>query len=207
MRAACMRFDRVPTRTTIPDPPPLTASIRGWCDSANPESLSAAITPTVPWSGTGNVRGNLPVIAVTVPSCAHAWRASVAMVPSRSLPHPHSPEPDCRNHDNCIVPFRPICGVLGSHGKSSILTPLLRHMVAAMPDDLPGLRDKALLLVEVAFRRRERVGLRVRDIQIGDAGLLATLRRSKTDQEGASLTKGIPVGTSDATCATCALEA
>jgi len=82
-------------------------------------------------------------------------------------------------------------------------------MVAAMPDDLPGLRDKALLLVEVvgAFRRRERVDLRVRDIQIGDAGLLATLRRSKTDQEGASLTKGIPVGTNDATCATCALEA
>jgi hypothetical protein len=51
------------------------------------------------------------------------------------------------------------------------------------------------------------VGLQVRDIQIGDAGLIVTLRRSKTDQEGASFTKGIPVGTSDATCPKYALEA
>jgi integrase len=51
------------------------------------------------------------------------------------------------------------------------------------------------------------VGLQVRDIQIGDVGLIVTLRRSKTDQEGASFTKGIPVGTSDATCPKYALEA
>jgi hypothetical protein len=34
-----------------------------------------------------------------------------------------------------------------------------------------------------------------------------TLRRSKTYQEGASFTKGIPVGTRDGTCPKCALEA
>jgi integrase len=38
-------------------------------------------------------------------------------------------------------------------------------------------------------------------------GRSRTLRRSKTDQEGASFTKGIPVGTSDASCPKCALEA
>jgi integrase len=51
------------------------------------------------------------------------------------------------------------------------------------------------------------VSLHVRDIQIEDVGLIVTLRRSKTDQEGASFTKGIPVGTSTTTCPKCALEA
>jgi len=32
-----------------------------------------------------------------------------------------------------------------------------------------------------AFRRSEIVGLQVRDIQIGDAGLIVTSRRSKTE--------------------------
>jgi site-specific recombinase XerD len=97
---------------------------------------------------------------------------------------------------------------IAPNGKSRILTPLLRQMVRALPDDLPGLRDKALLLLGFAgaFRRSELVGLHLRDIQIGDAGLIVTLRRSKTDQEGASLSKGIPVATSDATCPKCALE-
>jgi hypothetical protein len=47
----------------------------------------------------------------------------------------------------------------------------------------------------------------VRDIQIGNSGLIVTLCRSKTDQEGGSFTKGIPIRTSDATCPKCALEA
>jgi len=81
-------------------------------------------------------------------------------------------------------------------------------MVEALPDDLPGLRDKAILLIGFAgaFRRSEIVGLLVRDVQISDAGLIITLRRSKTDQEGASFIKGIPIGTSDATCPKCTLE-
>jgi integrase len=74
---------------------------------------------------------------------------------------------------------------------------------------LSGLRDKAILLLGFAgaFRRSELVGLQFRDVQIGDAGLIITLRRSKTDQEGASFTKGIPVGTSNMTCPKYALEA
>jgi hypothetical protein len=44
---------------------------------------------------------------------------------------------------------------IAPNGKTAILTPLLRQMVAALPDDLPGLRDKALLLIGFAgaFRR------------------------------------------------------
>jgi integrase len=86
---------------------------------------------------------------------------------------------------------------IAPNGKAPILTPLLLRMVAALPDDLSGLRDKAILLIGFAgaFQRSEIVGLQVRDVQISDAGLIITLRRSKTDQEGASFTKGIPVGT------------
>jgi site-specific recombinase XerD len=85
---------------------------------------------------------------------------------------------------------------IAPNGKTAILTPLLRQMLAVLPDDLPGLRDKALLLIGFAgaFRRSEIVGLQVRDVQVSDAGLIITLRRSKTDQEGASFTKGIPIG-------------
>lgn len=54
------------------------------------------------------------------------------------------------------------------NGKSPILTPLLRQMVEGLPDDLAGLRDKAILLLGYAgvFRRSELVGLQMRDIQI-----------------------------------------
>jgi integrase len=98
---------------------------------------------------------------------------------------------------------------IAPNGKAPLLTPLLRQMVAALPDDVPGLRDKAILLIGFAgaFRRSEIVGLQVHDVQISAAGLIITLRRSKTDQEGASCTKGLPVGTTDATCPKYALEA
>ena len=98
---------------------------------------------------------------------------------------------------------------IAPNGKAPILTPLLRQMVVALPDDLSGVRDKAILLIGFAgaFRRSEIVGLQVRDVQSSDAGLIITLRRSKTDQEGASFTKGIPIGTNNTTCPKCALEA
>ncbi len=41
----------------------------------------------------------------------------------------------------------------------------------------------------------------------GLAELIITLQRSKTDQEGASFTKGLPAGINDATCPKGALEA
>jgi integrase len=58
------------------------------------------------------------------------------------------------------------------------------------------LRDKAILLLGFAgaFRRSEIVGLQVRDIQISDAGLIITLRRSKTDQEGVVAFQMIGIG-------------
>ncbi len=57
-------------------------------------------------------------------------------------------------------------------------------------------RDRALLLIGFAggFRRSEIVGLDCDDIERVRQGLIVTLIRSKTDQEGAGRKVGIPFG-------------
>ena len=78
--------------------------------------------------------------------------------------------------------------------------PLLKEDLFAVLERMEGspkdLRDKALLLVGFAgaFRRSELVGLNVGDIEHVRQGIVVTLRRSKTDQEGAGRKIGIPLG-------------
>lgn len=66
----------------------------------------------------------------------------------------------------------------------------------AMGDSMKDVRDRALLLLGFAggFRRSELVGLAIADIKHVRQGLIITLRRSKTDQEGAGRKIGIPHG-------------
>ena len=66
-------------------------------------------------------------------------------------------------------------------------------MAAASEGGLVALRDRALLLLGFggAFRRSELVGLDVADILESNEGLLVTVRRSKTDQEGRSTTVAV----------------
>src|SRR6185436_1885467 len=51
-----------------------------------------------------------------------------------------------------------------------------------------------------AFRRSELVALDVEDCAFGKDGLTVTLRRSKTDQQGAGRKIGIPYGGNPETC-------
>ncbi len=51
-----------------------------------------------------------------------------------------------------------------------------------------------------AFRRSELIGLDVDDCTFSNDGLTVTLRRSKTDQEGAGRKIGIPYGSNPETC-------
>lgn len=87
-------------------------------------------------------------------------------------------------------------------GKAPALTDDIRAMVDTLPDNLLGLRDRALLLLGFAgaFRRSELVGLDVEDVEQTKQGLVVTLRRSKTDQEGAGRKVGIPYGSKPDTC-------
>ena len=88
-----------------------------------------------------------------------------------------------------------IAGVLGGirrrygtkqDAKTAILTEDLRWMVRALPATLTGVRDRAVLLVGFAgaFRRSELVAIDLGDVKLSGAGLVITIGRSKTDQEG-----------------------
>jgi integrase len=95
-------------------------------------------------------------------------------------------------------------------GKAPLLPDDLRAMVVLLDTSLGDVRDRALLLLGFAgaFRRSELVSLDVGDLVVRPGGLVVTLRRSKTDQEGQGTVKGIPRGRSSAaTCPVRAVEA
>src|SRR5919202_1032051 len=85
----------------------------------------------------------------------------------------------------------------------------LKLMLEKVPNTRVGLRDRALLLLGFAgaFRRSELVGLDVADLEFVRAGLIITLRKSKTDQAGRSRRLGIPYGSSEQTCPVRSLQA
>lgn len=93
-------------------------------------------------------------------------------------------------------------------GKSPVRTEELRQMVATLPKSVTGIRDRALLLLGFAgaFRRSELVGLDRHDLQMTEDGLVAIIRRSKTDQEGAGRKVGIPYGSQLPTCPVRAMQ-
>ena len=86
----------------------------------------------------------------------------------------------------------------------------VRRMVSRLDlDTLPGLRDRALLLVgfALAARRSELVALQVADLETREEGYAVTVRRSKTDQEARGTTRALPRGTDPETCPVQALAA
>lgn len=93
-------------------------------------------------------------------------------------------------------------------GKAPVLVDDLKRMVARLPEGLIGVRDRALLLLGFcgAFRRSELVGLDRRDVAITREGLVITLRRSKTDQEGEGQKLGIPYASNPSVCPVRALQ-
>lgn len=90
----------------------------------------------------------------------------------------------------------------------------IRAMVEALPGlgespTIGALRDRALLVLGFAgaFRRSELVALEVADLAFRAEGLVVTVRRSKTDQEGAGANVAIPFGANPATCPVGAVRA
>jgi site-specific recombinase XerD len=95
------------------------------------------------------------------------------------------------------------------HGKAPLLAADVRALVATCGDRPIDVRDRGLLLLGFvgAFRRSELVGLNVEDVERSTEGLVITLRRSKTDQEGAGRRIGIPFGATVETCPVAAFDA
>jgi site-specific recombinase XerD len=94
-------------------------------------------------------------------------------------------------------------------GKDALLTDQIRSMVNALPDNLLGIRDRCLLLVGFAsaLRRSELVALNVQDVADTHDGLVVTVTRSKTDQDGEGRQIGVPYGSNPTTCPVRALRA
>jgi site-specific recombinase XerD len=79
--------------------------------------------------------------------------------------------------------------------------------MSPMATSLRALRNRAIILLGFAgaFRRSELVALNVEDIEDTPEGMLVTLRRSKTDQEGLGRRVAIPRG--EIACPVAALRA
>lgn len=77
------------------------------------------------------------------------------------------------------------------------------------PTTLNGLRDRALLLFGFAsaMRRSELVALVIDDLEETERGLLVTVRRSKSDQEGRGHQRAIPFGHNAELCSVKGLRA
>jgi site-specific recombinase XerD len=97
---------------------------------------------------------------------------------------------------------------VAAKGKDPIRIEDLRDMVRNLPDNMAGYRDRTVLLLGFAgaFRRSELVGLDVDNISFTREGLVAFVRRSKTDQEGQGRKVGIPYGMRVETCPVRAAE-
>lgn len=119
-------------------------------------------------------------------------------------------------HPLVLATFKGIRRVIGSaqDAKMPLLTDDLARIVAACPDTLAGLRDKALLLTSfaAALRRSESAALRCEDIvastagMYGTSGMVLTIRKSKTDQESKGRQVGIARGAHRETCPIRAIE-
>ena len=94
------------------------------------------------------------------------------------------------------------------HGKDPLLSADIRRIVAARREGLIGLRDSAIVLVGFAggFRRSELALIHICDLKFSADGVVVSVRRSKTDQEGAGREVGLPFGSSTDTCPVRALR-
>ena len=73
---------------------------------------------------------------------------------------------------------------------------LLRDILRVIPDDLAGLRDRALLLLGFAgaLRRAELAAVEIKHLETRERGLRLTLPRSKGERTGRVVTVAIPYG-------------
>ncbi|SFL48601.1 Site-specific recombinase XerD [Loktanella salsilacus] len=151
-----------------------------------------------------NWGGTLPATPATV--CAytgdHAGQHAVATIQRRvaSISKVHEmaglPNP-CRTE----IVKATLRGLRRKHGTvQRQAKPLMRDdlllVLDSLRESLRDQRDRALLLLGFAggFRRSELVTLERADIETVRQGLIVTIRRSKTDQEGAGRRIGIPHG-------------
>lgn len=93
--------------------------------------------------------------------------------------------------------------------KAALTVEEVRDMVTALPDDLSGKRDRALILTGYAgaFRRSELVAVQKEHLSFSAQGLTIIIPRAKDDPYGRGEMVGIPHGSDPATCPVAAMKA
>jgi site-specific recombinase XerC len=89
-----------------------------------------------------------------------------------------------------------------ANAKTPVLTNDSKRMIGSLPEGLLGVRDRALLLIGFTrgYRRSELIGLDHDAVAVTRDGLIVSIRRSKTDQEGQGRKVGLPFGSNPDTC-------
>ncbi len=174
------------------------ADFAAWCAEAGEGALPA--TPKA-------VAGYLHHLAEAGRKVATIQRRLAAIADrhrSAGLPTP-TEEADVRR---ALRQIRRTIGVR-QDPKAPVLVDDLRAMVATLPEDPRGLRDRALLLVGFAgaFRRSELVGIRLEHLRFTKRGVVVTIPFSKTNQVGEHEVVALAHGDDPATCPVRALRA
>ncbi len=91
-------------------------------------------------------------------------------------------------------------------GKKPILISHLKLIINAINDqkteEIKKLRDKSIILIGFSggFRRTELISINNEDLEFVTEGLKITIKRSKTDQFGEGMTKGLPYFDNETYC-------
>lgn len=87
----------------------------------------------------------------------------------------------------------------GPRPKLAAKIALLQEILAPIEGDLPGLRDRALLLTGFAgaLRRGELAAIRIADLEAREHGLRVTLPVSKGDRRGKGVVVAVPYGSTE----------
>lgn len=125
--------------------------------------------------------------------------------------HKISKYPDPTKDEGVVELMKGIRREIGtrSNQKEPLLLSGLEKIVKLLPDNLTGVRDKAILLTHwaSAFRRNELMGLNVDDLKFTQHGVTILLRKSKTDQAGVGMEKAIPYLKNESMCPVRAIQA
>jgi len=168
-----------------------------WCDAHGARALPADVA----------------TVAAYLAECADSFKLATIerRLVSISKAHQLASAPNPAKTEQIHLVMRGIRRALGraqTQKAPATLEPL-RAMLDTLGSGPAGLRDRALLLLGFAgaFRRSELVALDIADLAFVPSGVVVTLRRSKTDQEGQGRAVGIPMGLFMATCPVRALRA
>lgn len=181
-----------------------TDDVRRYLDSALAGNTLAAyrkdIGRFVAWGGMVPCAPDMLVSYLVAHAETHAVATLSRWMVSISRVHALQGLPDPAKNEMVKLTLR---GIKRQNGKPQRqANPVTKEdiilMLSHTPGNLRGIRDRSLLLLGFtgALRRSELCGVRVEDIEFNAQGIILTIPRSKTDQQGQGHKIGIPFGRS-----------